>query len=54
MRSAAPSSCRPCGSSPHERDVSELNFARSSAHGGAIRIDPVMVALALGIVLWAS
>ena len=29
----------------------ELNFARSSAHVGSIRIDPVMVALVLGLVL---
>jgi cell division protein FtsW len=32
-------------------DATDLNFARSSARGGGIRIDPVMVALALGIVL---
>jgi cell division protein FtsW len=31
--------------------TAELSFARSSAKGGAVRIDPVMVALALGIVL---
>jgi len=31
--------------------TAELNFARSSAHTGAVRIDPVLVALALGIVL---
>ena len=29
----------------------ELNFVRSSAHGGSIRIDGVMVALVLGLVL---
>jgi len=39
------------GSSPHERHHRGANFARSSAHSGAVRIDPIMVALALGIVL---
>ena len=31
--------------------TAELNFARSSARGGGMRIDPVLLALALGIVL---
>ena len=31
--------------------TAESSFARASAKGGAVRIDPVMVALALGIVL---